>query len=32
MHAAVLGEAQKELLDDEKREFLLKLLDMARGR
>lgn len=27
----VLGEAQKELLDDEKRENLLKFLEMAKG-
>jgi hypothetical protein len=28
---AVLGEAQKELLDDEKRESLLKVLELAKG-
>lgn len=28
---AVLGDAQKELMDDEKREHLLKVLEVARG-
>jgi hypothetical protein len=28
---AVLGQAQKQLLDDEKREYLWKVLEMARG-
>jgi hypothetical protein len=31
MCCAVLGQAQKQLLDDEKREYLWKVLEMARG-